>query len=116
LRFLLAGAVNTAFGYGVFYLALFLPAPLWLQLLGANLVAVAFNFLTAGRFVFRHPGWRPALRFVLVYATLYGVNLTAIQWLVGAGWQPFWAAVVVMPGVTLLTYVLQRWFVFVRRG
>jgi membrane protein implicated in regulation of membrane protease activity len=48
--------VNTAFGYGVFCLALFLPAPLWLQLLGANVVAVVFTFLTAAWFVFAPRG------------------------------------------------------------
>jgi putative flippase GtrA len=116
VRFLLAGAVNTVFGYSVFFLMLLVPAPLWLQLLAANVVAVTFNYVTAARFVFRHGGWRPILRFVAVYVVLYGVNLVAMQALLDRGWQPMWAAVAVLPPVTVLTFFCQRWFVFGRRG
>ncbi|MEB3328631.1 MAG: GtrA family protein [Candidatus Sericytochromatia bacterium] len=116
-RFLLAGAVNTALGYSVFFVALLESAPRWLQLLAANGVAVALNFLTARQVGFRQRGWRPlAPRFVAVYPGLHGGDLVALEALVGAGWRPFWAAVVVLPAVTVLTYALQRWFVFAPRG
>ena len=51
-RFLLIGAVNTIFGYGVYALLIFLRCDYKIAALAGTVLGVLFNFLTTGRIVF----------------------------------------------------------------
>ena len=78
LRFLLAGGVNTLFGFAAYSALILAGLPVWAALLLAHIAGVGFNFFTTGRFVFRATLRGRLPRFVAVYALIYGVNLMAI--------------------------------------
>jgi putative flippase GtrA len=75
LRFLLAGGLNTLFGFAVFGALVWAGWSTWACLLVGNLAGTAFNFLTLGGFVFRDLHHRRFPRFVAVYGLIYLLNL-----------------------------------------
>lgn len=78
LRFLIAGGINTLFGFLVFSLAVFAGLPTWLALIVSTVAGTLFNFFTTGAYVFRDLTCRRLPRFVLCYAMVYVVNLEAL--------------------------------------
>jgi putative flippase GtrA len=79
MRFGLAGAVNTAFGFGVYSALVLLGMPPFAALLVATIVGVFFNFLTFGGLAFRRLEARRLPRFVLAYAVIYAVNVALLE-------------------------------------
>jgi putative flippase GtrA len=111
LRFLVAGVVNTAFGYGLY------AGLLWLGLdrYGAQAIGyvlgTGFNYLTYSRAVFRDAG--PAkLRFALSYAGNYLINLAGLRLASQFIANPYVAGAVTTLGVVLLNYLVLRRLVF----
>jgi putative flippase GtrA len=107
VRFALAGAANTAFGFGVYSGLVLLHVPAVLALLLATVAGVCFNFVTFGAFAFRRLNARRLPRFLLAYAAIYVVNLALLEGLraaTGLGPIPAQLAclVVVAPGAYLL--------------
>lgn len=118
LRFLLAGAFNTAFGYGVFavlYLAFGHAVNYLLIGLLSHSIAACVAFLVHRRLVFqsREPWGRSFLRFNLSQLAALGFSLCALYSLVEfAGLNPLAAQPIVVVSTVLLSYVLHRHFSF----
>lgn len=98
IRFLLAGALNTAIGLAIYPALYFLLA--WLQLhyltilTISQLLCVVFSFLTNKFMVFRTSGnyLREFGRFATFHLSYFLVNLAALPVLVEfAGMNPVWA-------------------------
>ncbi len=112
-RFLAAGLVNTAFGFGVYWLCLRCGLPVWGALIVGNVAGIVFNFMTTGAFVFRSLLRRHFPRFVCVYLLLYGLNYAGIIGL-GKVWiGPVLAQAILTIPTALLSYLLMAKFVFV---
>ncbi len=80
LRFGLAGAVNTAFGFSVYSgLVVLLGMAPSVALLVATVTGVLFNFFTFGGFTFRRLAVRRLPRFVAAYALIYAFNLALLE-------------------------------------
>lgn len=111
-RFVVVGVFNTAFAYGIY--ALLLAAGLHYSL--ANLVALVFgvlmSFYSQGRFVFRSLHARRFPRFVAVWASLYVLNVMLISAFMRLGADAYVAGALALPVITVLSFVLQRCFVF----
>ena len=75
LRFILVGGVNTAFGVGVYCLAIFVGLPYFIATLLSNVSGVCFNFITTGNLVFRNNDPRLIFRFVTAYVIIYFINI-----------------------------------------
>ena len=112
LRFLLVGGINTAAAYGFYAGLLLLGLPYALANLGALILNILFSFRTHSTFVFRLPGGRRFPRYLATWITLYGVNIVLIGLLMRLGMNAYWAGALAMLPVVLLSYILQRWFVF----
>lgn len=67
LRFILVGGLNTAFGVGVYCLAIYVGIPYYIATLLSNVLGVCFNFITTGNLVFRNNNPRLIFRFVMAY-------------------------------------------------
>ncbi len=116
VRFLFAGALNTAFGFAVYTAFALTPLPTWLVVLSTQVFAIAFSFVTNGGLVFRSLSSRALPRFVLVYlfiAALYAILIDALSPSVGGRIA---AMAIVMIPVVALTYALQARFVFRKSG
>lgn len=117
-RFLAVGALNTAFGYGVFALLVLAGLPPQPSLMIATVLGVSFNFLSFGRLVFSQKSTLSAAgRFVVVYLVSYGMNASMLEVLIARmGLPPLMAQLLCLPAVVALTYVLMRTFVFRANG
>lgn len=114
IRFLIVGLLNTLFGYGVFVVVVALGAGIGLALVVSTILGVLFNFQTTRRLVFRSKAAGLLGRFVAVYGVSLAINYLALRALAQTG-LPAWIAqgILILP-LALLTFVLQRQFVFGR--
>lgn len=112
MRFLVAGAVNTLFGFVVYSLTILAGAAVWLALLAGILAGVAFNFVTTGGYVFRDLSPRRFPRFLLAYLLIYLVNLGLITLLSPWISNVILAQAIVTLPMALASYLLMARFVF----
>ncbi|WPB57804.1 GtrA family protein [Xylophilus sp. GOD-11R] len=112
LRFLMVGVLNTAVGYGLFagFTWMGMAYPLAIAL--ATLLGVAFNFQSTGRLVFGGADRSRLLRFLLAYAFIYLTNVAAVALLTYFGLSVFLANGLCVLPLALLSFMLQRRFVF----
>lgn len=69
--FLFVGAINTIFGYSIFYFFIFLNLSYYLSFLIASLFGLIFNFMTTGRIVFKSKNIRLFYKYILTSIILY---------------------------------------------
>ena len=106
VRFLVVGVVNTAFGYLLFALLLYVglrPQP---ALALAFAGGVAWNYFTHARLVFGTRGLAQLPAYVLAYLLIYGVNAGALQVLLVAGVAPIIAQGSLVLPMAVLAYIL----------
>jgi len=111
LRFLVAGAINTAFGYGLYAFCIWL----WGDYVAATVVSmvggVLFNYRTTSAVVFaRHRGSLP--RFIACYAVVLAVSLMLLKLLDARGVDPYLAGLIVAFPAAMLSFVLLRTYVY----
>lgn len=116
IRYLMVGLLNTAFGYGMFYLLLLVGLPPEIALFCATALGVLFNFMTASRLVFRERGWRFLLPFVGVYLLVYLLNAGLLRLLISAGFSAAVAQGLLFAPFVLVTYVLLKRLVYTRKS
>jgi putative flippase GtrA len=114
-RFLAVGGLNTAFGYGVFALLLLAGLSYPYALLAATIAGVLFNFVTIGGVVFQSMKTRRLARFVLVYGFLYALNLGVLKGLIALKISPYTGQAALMPFLAMLSFYLNKRFVFTPR-
>lgn len=81
VRFLIAGAVNTLFGFLIYGTAIWFGLDVWQALLAGNVAGLGFNFLTTGGYAFRDLNASRFLHFSLAYTFIYFINLVVVLWL-----------------------------------
>lgn len=112
VRFLLVGGVNTAFGYGVYALALLLGAHYAVAATFSTVLGVLFNFLTTGTVVFGGLDGARLHRFVAVYAVTWAAGVLALKAASALGVDLYLAGLVFLLPSAALTFLLLRSFVF----
>ncbi|MBR1504825.1 MAG: GtrA family protein [Prevotella sp.] len=112
LRFILVGGLNTAFGVGVYCLAIFVGLPYFIATLVSNVLGVLFNFFTTGNLVFRNSDPHLIFRFVTCYVIIYFVNTAVVKLFIMAGLNSYWAGILATPVVALCSYSLLKYFVY----
>lgn len=112
IRFAAVGVLNSAFGYGLYALFVYLGVPPELALFLATVLGVIFNFVTTGRLVFRNADSRLFLRFAGAYGVIYICNAVALRFLVNFGLGPLVAQALLMPLSVVATFAIMQAFVF----
>jgi putative flippase GtrA len=115
LRFLIAGAVNTAFGYAVYALLVLAGLPAQAALLLAFVIGVAFNYFTTARFVFATRGFDRLPAYIAVYVCIYAGNALALHLATTSGVAPLLAQALIVPVTAAVTYIAMR-MVFAERA
>ncbi len=113
-RFLFFGLINTAFGYGVYALLVYIGLSYVIANFAALVLGVLFSFKTQGRFVFLNQDNRLLWRFVLAWGGIYLVTIGFIGRVVAMGLDPYTAGAMALPLSTCLSFVFQKYFVFKR--
>ncbi|NNM74535.1 GtrA family protein [Enterovirga aerilata] len=112
VRFVLAGLVNTGFGYAAFLVALALCPTTFSALVASTIVAILFNFVSQGLYVFRNLRIRFLWRFLLTYALVFLFNALGLAALEGAGIRPQIGGLLLLPVAVLISYGLNSRFAF----
>jgi len=111
-RFIAVGILNSAFGYGVYAILIYLETIPEIALLVATALGVIFNFFTTGRIAFKNSDNNLFVRFVAVYIVVYISNASALRILVDCEMDPIVAQAALMPFSIVVTFILMRVLAF----
>jgi putative flippase GtrA len=111
--FLAVGVLNTAFGYVVFAAFILLGSPNAVAVAGMTVLGCLFNYVSYGRIVFAHRGRSRLARFVGSYVVVGVANGLLLELVVmGLGFSPLIGQFFCIPVMAVLSFVLQRTWVF----
>ncbi len=110
IGYLLAGGVNTLFGYCAYGALVLLGLLPHVAVIISSVMGVLFNFLTTS-VVFKSRDVRRLPRFLCVYAVMLCLNILLLDLIMRAGVGPLLAQAVILPVFTL-TFLVMRRFVF----
>lgn len=116
IRFLLTGAVNTAFSYAVYAACIFAGAGYALASAASMTGGILFSYQTASSLVFRGPHRRSLARYALCYLAVYGFSLVLLWTMDAFGIDPYLAGLVVAVPSAILSFALLKLFVFRMHG
>jgi putative flippase GtrA len=114
--FLAAGAVNTVFGYGIYYLLLFAGLVYLLAYTVSTILGIAFSYFMYSRFVFKDKGATKAIKFFILYGLNYVLGLGLLRLLVGAGVDPRLAGAINILVISASSFFAQKTMIFIRRN
>ncbi len=112
VRFLIAGGINTIFGYCVFAALIFLRFHYAVAVLLSTVMGVLFNFKTTGKLVFGNSDNRLIFKFVSVYAVLYLINTGFLKVFNFYRVNMYLSGAVLLLPMALLSFFMLRSFVF----
>lgn len=112
IKFLFVGGINTLFAYIMYSIFITTPLPRPIALLCAYIVGVLWNFKTTGTLVFKSNDNSLIFKFFGVYILTYFINLIALNLLADIGVNKYLAQLIVVPPVSVLTFILFKLFVF----
>lgn len=116
IRFLVIGALNTAFAYGLYALFIALGCHYALAVLLSTVIGTFFSFKTFGHFVFANPDNRLVFKFFAVYALCYALNVGILRLLTGAGMENLYLAGLISSAlVAMVSFFLNKFVVFKKR-
>lgn len=112
-RFILVGILNTAFGYSLFALFIFLNIHYSLAVFLSTVLGVLFNFKTIGKLVFDSHDNSLIFRFITVYVLLYLINISCLWFFKISGFENMYInGFVLLVPLALISFVLNKKFVF----
>jgi putative flippase GtrA len=115
IRFLFVGALNTAFGYSLYAVFIFLGLHYSIAVFFSTILGILFNFKTIGILVFKNGNNRLIHRFFAVYAVNYILNVSFLKIFKTAGMENMYinGLILVLP-LAVLSFILNKKFVFKR--
>ena len=105
-KFLVVGVVNTAFGYLVYALFVWIGLAPQPALALAFVIGVAWNFLGHARYVFGTKGFARLPHYIGSYALIYVVNALALAQLWGFGMHSLAAQAVLAPIAAVASFFM----------
>ena len=113
IKFILVGILNTAFGYSLFALFIFLNIHYSLAVFLSTVLGVLFNFKTIGKLVFDSHDNSLIFRFITVYVLLYLINISCLWFFKISGFENMYInGFVLLVPLALISFVLNRKYVF----
>jgi len=79
IKFLFVGGINTAFGYGIFALFIFIGLHYSLAVFLGTVCGILFNFKTTGSLVFKNKNNALIFRFFGVYGVTFILNVIGLK-------------------------------------
>jgi putative flippase GtrA len=111
-KFAVVGLLNTGWSYLLYATFLYFGLNYWVASFLTIVLSVGFGFLTQGNLVFGGATRKALLRFVLVWVLIYTVYLAIVSVAENVGINNYLGGLIATPLVAVLSYILQRRFVF----
>jgi putative flippase GtrA len=115
VRYYGVGAINTAFGFGLYVVFVFVGLNLYLSQVVAHICGSAFNYFTYSRHVFHRSSERRPAAFVGAYAFNYLMGLGLLATAHHFVPSPYFAGFLALLVGTSINFFILRRFVFPRR-
>lgn len=113
VRFLVAGGLNTVVGYVGFSLLALAGVSIGISLFAGMVFGSIFNYLTFGGLVFRRLDLVTWARFVVVYLSIFGMNLLLLGALMRTyEMHPLWAQAALTVPMAAAAFFAMKFFVF----
>ncbi|MDP3898197.1 MAG: GtrA family protein [Mesorhizobium sp.] len=112
MRFVMAGVLNTAFGYTLYLIGLQLGFAAEVALGISVFIGALFNYFTTARYVFNHAAMNFMPRFIAAYAVIYGLNVLALRGLILLGLSAALAQGLLLPVAAAASYLIFKFVVF----
>lgn len=112
LKFLMVGILNTAVGYSIFLIALWIGLHYSVAIAVATVLGTLFNFKSTGTMVFRSHDSSRLFRFIIVYCVVYSLNVAGVAALRQFGFQEWLAGLLLLLPLALVSYFLNSRYVF----
>jgi putative flippase GtrA len=110
--YILVGILNTAFGYSMFALFIFLKLHYSLAVFFSTVLGIVFNFKTIGRLVFKSSDNSLIFRFFAVYAVTYLINVAGLKILSIINIDMYIAGAVLLLPMAVVSFIFHKGFVF----
>ncbi len=111
-RFIIVGMLNTVFSYSLYAVLVLLGLGFRAALTTLTIITIIFNFVTYGRLVFHDKRKRIILKFLCVYALLYGINERLLTLLVAHHVGAIVAQGLLLPFIVVISFTFNRRWVF----
>lgn len=112
IRFGLVGVINTGIAYAIYALLLYLGLSYVIANFGSLVMGICVSFFSQGRFVFGNSAINRLPRFIVLWVTLYFVNIGLISILLRHGFNAYVGGALALIPITLLSFICQRYLVF----
>ena len=112
VKFILVGILNTAFGYLVFALLLFLGLHYTLAVILSTVAGVLFNFKTTGTLVFKNHNNKLIFKFVAVYIITTTLGIIILRMAELAQINLYLAGLVSTGICAIISFLLNKNWVF----
>ncbi len=109
---MIVGVINTLFGYSLFSLLILLSFRYEIAALISTVCGVLFNFKTIGIIVFQNKNNYLIFKFIVVYIIIYLLQILLLKQLVAYKINIFVAGALILPPLALVSYTLNKIFVF----
>ncbi|WP_224826190.1 GtrA family protein [Cognatishimia sp. MH4019] len=106
VRFLGTGVLNTAFGYGVFALAIWQGAAPQMALILQFGLGILWNYMTHAKLVFAVRGVTRLPLYALAYGMIYLANVALLAGLMKLGLNAYLAQALALPVIVVLSFVM----------
>jgi putative flippase GtrA len=113
-RFVLVGLVNTLVGYSLYALFIYIGFGYGYALGMATILGILFNFHSIGKWVFGSNSYSLIIKFIIVYAVVFGLNLLLIECLIRLGFSAYVAGAGAIVPSAVISFILNKYFVFKR--
>ena len=115
IKFLFVGGLNTAFGYGVFALFIFLKFHFALASFLSTVLGILFNFKTTGIIVFKNHDNSLIFRFFAAYAIVYALNVLGLKLFDLIHFNMYGAGFILIFPMAVVSFILMKKFVFINK-
>ena len=112
VRFIAVGVVNTLFGYSIYALLIYIGLNYMVAVLFATIAGVLFNFKTIGHYVFDSNDSSLLVKFFMVYALIYGINVGLIHTFSLWNIDYYTAGLLAIVPCATISFILNKRFVF----
>jgi putative flippase GtrA len=114
LKFILAGLLNTIFGYAFFAVLIFLKVNTFVSLFISTIAGIVFNYLTFGQLVFKlNKSKLMFTKFIFAYFISYMLNVYLLKvFMAFFNNNAFVAQVISLPFVVLFNWISMNYWVY----
>lgn len=113
VKFLLTGALNTAFGFCMYVLFTYLTNHEYLSIILANITGIIFNFKTYAAFVFHSTVHPRIFRFLGSYVIVIALQMAGLKFLYSLGVKdPYLAGAINTFPMAVISFLILKKIVF----